>query len=453
VRPVLIVSDHPALTRGFSVVGHNIALGMQARGWHVELFGRHAGPNAADGFPYRVHVLDAGDPLGNSSTNGGHVGDETTNSGLGTALPRRLEHERRVPLLVVGSPLDYSLLLHGLTRAGLRERVQLIGYVAVDAGPIPEEFLHEVAQADLLVPFTPFARDMLTRALERARIDDSSLTDPIPHGVSRVFRPVAASHREHFRRQKFGMADSGLVVSYFGRNAGHKRPDLVIRLFHAFAKGAYTICAACSATALDRLDPVRGTTTPADACRLCGSTDIRRGGRRPGDVLYLHTDQVPEQSLAVAGGWRLGEIAGRLGVGDQVVWPDPHKLGNGIPVEELRLLMSATDIHVLPYQQGGWELTVLEAAACGVPSVITDFSGPPCYARPFSEVVPVAGHRLDEIGLGGIIDLDWALGVLLRLANDPTRRRELGRRGVETAERYRWPRVCDRWHKLLTTVC
>ncbi|HUG86928.1 MAG TPA: glycosyltransferase, partial [Euzebya sp.] len=102
----------------------------------------------------------------------------------------------------------------------------------------------------------------------------------------------------------------------------------------------------------------------------------------------MHTELLKGQERRVTGGWDLERMARRLGVSDHVRFDRSLRIGRGVAGGELARRMAACDVHLLPYEGGAWELTVLETAACGVPNVITDAAAPPEYAAPFSILVP-----------------------------------------------------------------
>ena len=65
----------------------------------------------------------------------------------------------------------------------------------------------------------------------------------------------------------------------------------------------------------------------------------------------------------------LEALARRLGVGDVVLF---H---GRVPDDTKRALLRSAWVNLVPSDQEGWGLTVMEAAACGTPSVGSDISG------------------------------------------------------------------------------
>ena len=447
MRPLLVVSDHPSLNRGFATVGHNISHGLQQSGrWQVEYFGRYPGRPGGEGFSYRVHDLHLG---GQSAV---AEGDPRLGSLLSIAL-RRLDG-RPLDLLVIGTAADVECLLFEVERNNLRERLRIAAYIPVDFAPLPVQFSEIVERVDVLIPFSPFAKSVTETCCAEAGISSRRVTAPIPHGVDvETFRPLDCEQRVRVRRDFFGLTEKGLLIGYFGRNSGHKRPDLAVRVFHHFAAGTYVCCRRCRHPTVFVPSPIDLSSQRTQSCRHCSSQDLAAGVPHPGARLYLHTELLSAAERHQSGGWDIDLLVRRLGIADQVQLDPSLEIGRGVAQEELVERMGACDLHLLPYDCGGWELTVLETGACGIPNVITDYAAPPEYAHTFAELIPVNTHVIDAQGIRGIMDIDLALEAVLRLSASPERRRALGVRGVEAGRAYAWDRVVESWDRLLRRLC
>lgn len=90
-------------------------------------------------------------------------------------------------------------------------------------------------------------------------------------------------------------------------------------------------------------------------------------------ALAVAREQRPDLTLEIAGegddGARLRRLAGRLGLSDGVNF---H--GRVSEVEKIRLLRSSW-ANIFPSPKEGWGITVMEAAACGTPSLASDSPG------------------------------------------------------------------------------
>lgn len=441
---LLIACDHPSLHRGFATVGRHIARGLHAGGrWQVRMIGRYPAAGVATAEPYDVLDADMHNDVAGE-------GDARFRSLLHATVGTTWPGTGPTVLLSIGTARDQQSVVDRLAETGLRPRVRLVAYMPVNYAPLPAAAARLLGHFDLLVPFTSFAAEALREVCRGA---GPAVSAPIPHGVdSRTFRPPDAEARRCLRLERFGLDDSGFLVGYFGRNTAHKRPDLALRIFSTFARGAWSRCLACSGVTPWELDPIVDSRTAPSACGRCAATRMSAGTAREGACLYLHTERLSPAERAWSGGWDLAGLVERGGVADRVHIAPALRVGEGVTDLELAALMGTCDAHLLPSEGGGWELTVLETGACGVPNVITDTGGPPQYAAPFSLLVPPAACLPGTTGLRNFIDEGRAVDALVRLADDPNLRARLGGQGLAAAVAHAWPRVTQAWDRLLSNT-
>ena len=108
-----------------------------------------------------------------------------------------------------------------------------------------------------------------------------------------------------------------------------------------------------------------------------------------------------------------------------------------ITQEDLCALLTDQDIFVLPSWFEGMPLSLLEAAACGLPCVVTSVCGvrdvfPDGQAEAFGAIT-IPPHRSDAL-----------IHALASLIADPARRAELGRRARRRASAFAWERSAER---------
>lgn len=93
----------------------------------------------------------------------------------------------------------------------------------------------------------------------------------------------------------------------------------------------------------------------------------------PDVYVYLHTEKRGAQ-----GGIDLVRLADACGIPtDRLVWTDQWAYYAGLDAEVLAVLMGAMDVHLLASRGEGFGVPVLEAAACGVPSIVSNFTAQP----------------------------------------------------------------------------
>ncbi|MGE0816515.1 MAG: glycosyltransferase [Vicinamibacterales bacterium] len=445
MRRLLIVGDHPSLHRGFATVARHVARGLHATGrWHVQVIGRHPPAAGSPPEPYDVFAAD-------TPEDGDGEGDARLRHLLQSALGEAVHPSARVTLVSIGTAFDQQILIDALDDRALRRRVSFVAYLPVNYAPLPPWAGRLFARFDHVVPFTAFA----ARAAAAVCVPTGppAVSAPIPHGVdTTTFRRPDPEARRRTRLRAFDADDGAFVVGFFGRNSAHKRPDVALRIFATFALGAWSTCEACGGVSAWDLDPLDGARTAPTSCVRCGSAGLTRGRPQPEARLYLHTDLLTPLQRAWAGGWDLARLVSGSGVADRVVLAASRRVGEGIGAEDLAARMGACDVHLLPSEGGGWELTVLETGACGVPNVITDAGGPPEYAAPFSLLVPPAARVFGRTGLAAHIDEGAAVQALTRLAADRRLGGTLGEAGVAVAAAHDWDTVTRAWDRLLGSL-
>lgn len=150
-------------------------------------------------------------------------------------------------------------------------------------------------------------------------------------------------------------------------------------------------------------------------------------------------DQGVEVRLLVGGKGEhraaLEELRDRLGLADRVEF-----LGF-VPEDRKRELLRRSWVHVLTSPKEGWGISVLEAAACGTPSVASDSPGLRDSVRD-GETGLLVPHG----------DVAALAGALARLVEERPIREAMGQRARSWAEEHGWDGVALRWETLLRSV-
>jgi glycosyltransferase involved in cell wall biosynthesis len=123
----------------------------------------------------------------------------------------------------------------------------------------------------------------------------------------------------------------------------------------------------------------------------------------------------------------LETLARQLGVGDRVTFV------GAFPLEEVRGLLAAADVAVVPSLEEGGNKTLVEAAAVGTPFVATRTAGNADWARNWHSGVVVEPGSPEALALG-----------ILTILEDATRAEAMGASGVRFADHFRTDRVAER---------
>jgi glycosyltransferase involved in cell wall biosynthesis len=139
-------------------------------------------------------------------------------------------------------------------------------------------------------------------------------------------------------------------------------------------------------------------------------------------ALRQRLPDAPDLVVAGAPGWgdsALAERAGALGIASHVHLP------GFVSADDLPLLYAAATVFALPSRYEGFGLPVLEAMACGIPTVVA--SG--------SSLTEVAG---DAALVAGPDDVASWVDALYTLLHDPARAARLAAAGQRQAARFTW---------------
>lgn len=140
-------------------------------------------------------------------------------------------------------------------------------------------------------------------------------------------------------------------------------------------------------------------------------------------------------------GLDLEELAKQFGIDDRIIWQDQHLILLGLPEGTLARLYSTIDVLLNLSRYEDTNLAVLEAAACGTPSIVTDF-GVMKERVNFGKcgyLVPVKSYIPNEIGARvAIPDVEEAAKVLWRAYSETKEREHLGKKAKEFVQNYSW---------------
>lgn len=279
-----------------------------------------------------------------------------------------------------------------------RRAVSWISYYPIDGYPIPPAWHNWIRSADVSVVFSKFAR-------EQVRLSTGKTPNLIYHGVDTgTFKPLD----KQGIREEFGAQDK-FVVGTVARNQPRKNLPALIKAFSIFAEN------------------------------------------KPDTILYMHS-QVNDV------GWNLEELVRRFGINDKAYTTGSFDAIRGIPDDELAKIYNLFNIFVLPTMAEGFGLPILEAQACGVPVLVTDFSACTELVVDRQELIKVK----DTIVLGrgieqAVADVDDIVRKLNFFYDDWKRKGgkkldDLGTKGVRFAKELEWDKINKDFVNLIAKV-
>lgn len=272
--------------------------------------------------------------------------------------------------------------------------VPTVGYIAVDGKNCAGTELNGLAKA---VFWTEFAE---TEARIGGYRGPSAV---VPLGVDldlyRPQDPLEARDRSGFARvlAARGLPRDTFVVGVVGRNQWRKRLDLTLQYFAEWVHG-------------------EGIT---DAC------------------LWVHSAPTGDDA------WDLRRLAKYYRIAERLILPEVPRTLKGAPEASMADTYAKFDCLFSTTMGEGFGLPMLEAAACGVPLVLPNWSGLGELFKDAAMLVPctsTAAHPNQTCTIGGIMDREMAASALGSVYRDKELRAKLSQRALDRARepRFRW---------------
>jgi len=254
----------------------------------------------------------------------------------------------------------------------------------------------------------------------------------IPHAIEpKVYKPLSAEEKEK-AKAKFGITGK-FVVGTVARNQGRKMMDRTFKAFARFAKG---------------------------------KDDV---------VLFCHTDIDDAAQV-----FNMRQLVTRYKLNNKVMFSG-MKFFKGFDYLEMNKVYNVMDVFFLSTSGEGFGIPTIEAAACEIPSVVTDYTtthelliedgecGLPAKLAGvehelFKNQDKANQHELDlAIDNGtitgswtverGLIDIQDAADKLDTLYNNEGLRKRLGKTGREKVLKfYNWDKVMKQWETLFENM-
>lgn len=383
-----LISESPSLTTGFGITSKQIACGLVEGGHEVVCFGIGAIGEKFDRTELTFRVWAVG------------------KQNLITQLADFLRYEKPNAILI-----NFDLMAlyrwHNILRHTLHWNGKIFAHFVVDGLPIEKQFTQVLWTLDGAITPTNAVASYLKQ------LGNNNIM-VAPHGVDHTkFKPLPNKIQ---LKHQLGLSNK-FIIGVFGRNNERKQQPRVI-------------------LALKRLQEQNPFTE---------------------FLLYLHCQPIDDPSF---GGWNLTDIVDNLGLGESVFFP-PHDFENatGVPLvnegtiddintsgeifpSQLDYIhrMNLCDVIVNPSFCGGFELSIIEAQACGVPVIVANDNSI------VKEVAGGAAILLDAVDVGiwrtgayqYFLSPDDIARAILELARNPDLRQQLIKDGIINSSMYSW---------------
>jgi len=375
---ILICSDSAFLDTGFARVAREIGTALTTSGqYDVVQHGWFHRPTDRL-VPFKVYSTERHSPEAKARDAYGQVSYDSV-----------IERVKPDLVITIG---DEWMVRHLAARP--REH-KMVGYLPIDGIPVVGKWVKTIASFDKVVAYGPFGK----RAIEAAipGLDAAA----IAHGVNiETFRPIADESEVMACRSTLVGSPDRFIVGCVARNNVRKMLPRLLKGFRQFTRATLT-CPACGFVMF--LDD------PANTKHTCGQCQAEHATLVPSPaktnaMLYLHTKWDDHC------GHDLITLVGRFGLDDMVRMPQGMQEGVGCPDDLLNRVYNGMDLFVLPTGGEGWGLPIAEAMACGVPVLVTCYSGHVDFCQGAAEFIEVSemvtqAHNCAEHAIVDLLDL------------------------------------------------
>jgi len=325
---------------------------------------------------------------------------------------------------------------------------QLIKYCPADGAPLPPPWRDAMKDCDLFVPLTKYA----ARAYQKWYDGDDLSKKVIYHGVNlEKFTPPSAELKEKFRPRHSWMSEKTFLLGFMGHNQYRKQTWNLHELMKHLLEGAYWVNLETGRVILDQLNDIDMSFEQVQDPNR-GLNDVVWARPEPMDVaLWMHCFK-RGSSFDYPPRW----LREYYGLGDRLFFSKAMGYYEGIPDEHVPRFFQSLDAYLSLSGGEGFCIPLIEAMACGVPTVYTDYSGQAeIGAQGGLPVRPLTVVR-EMKGLIGraITDLSHAVEQIRKLYYDREFARTLGVRARKNMEAsFSWDDIAMQWVDMIEKHC
>jgi len=235
-------------------------------------------------------------------------------------------------------------------------KFKLIRWTLTEGEPIDRSNIPYIQEADRTVAITHYAA-------EKWKEISGEDYDVIHHGVDTdVFRPVSLEERGNIREEVAAddLTNEDFLISYVGRNQARKRPWLPFEIVHYLRSGAWGWDANGNVQRLE-WDPVART-------HKHNNKNIVKWAPEVPAKLWLH-------SVDDGTRWRYDKLEQEWNISRDVIRTVGYSDRQGIATDQMAKIFQMSDVLSMLSGSEGFGVPIIEAAACGIPTVYTKYAG------------------------------------------------------------------------------
>jgi len=354
---------------------------------------------------------------------------------------------------------DFYMVKHIFDQKKNFQTVPFILHIPVDGEPWHEPMVANFATADYVEALTEYGRDIIRSLMPKK---PKEVINYIPHGVDEsVFKKLDQSVAIEARKGSTnGNIDAdSFVIGWVGKDQYRKQVWRFWELLYYLRSGNYLTCSDCTNITLFEFDKV--TLQPRELgkirmydpdydyshCWWCKSKKIKKGLKRDNVYGWSHMAWKPDD------GWNPNILGVNWGIKDNMYMTHGLSANKGLNAEDMAKLYNMFDCFYCMSGGEGFGIPVLEAMACEVPIVYTNYSG-------HAEVVGDAGLAVNTNFVcemnscfdRAAADTADAVKKTLSLIENKELRDELGTKGRERALTMTWDIVAKQWEDRIDEI-
>ena len=318
-------------------------------------------------------------------------------------------------------------------------------WTPIDGVPVPEGYRKIVQAADAPFGVTEWGADLMEFIAERP-------VGAIHHGVDvDVFYRDSDENRAAMRAKAAAHTDCpehAYVLGFLGKNQFRKMPWIIYPVVYYLNSGHWVRCLGCDKISLGEYDCGRRRPLGLPStCHHCGDEEEMVKGKPIPTRMWVH---MYEKEAGVNFKWleHVWNVPGYFSYSEGL----SPTFGYGY--DAMRTFYNVCDVYMSLSGGEGFCLPIIEAAACGVPTVYTDYSGQAevgriCGGLPVKAAAMINEHHTEMHINRAVPDLSDAIDKLYQLSV-PLLREDASRKAIQAVEKnFSWNLIVPQWHKAL----
>ena len=294
-----------------------------------------------------------------------------------------------------------------------------IQYMPIDGTPTPQRYKKIINDADTSIVCSNFGAEAVEDLTGRR-------PEMVYHGVdANLFHKYSNEKKQQLRREVSESIMDKFIIGWVGKDQTRKNPWNLFEVIYFLSSGNYVTCNCCGRVTRGEYNrQKRALVSMPTSCKHCRSEDVAVAEPMDNAVLWMHAYNQPNI------GWDFNLHRDMYNLGDKVIFTTKLTQDDGLKVAEMANLYNMFDVFTSLSGGEGFGIPLIEAQACGVPVVYTNYSGQAeiCVEGGLSvdcELYPEPISSIDR----GMADINHAIEQFAKLYKDKELYGDLSQKG------------------------